>query len=315
MKRLCIFAHWDKDNVIDDYVLYYLKALKEICSDIIFVSDTTTKDTGKLLNLTTYNIIEKHGEYDFGSYKRGLEYAIKNHLVYEELIFANDSCYGPFFDLKKIFVKMNIKDCDFWSLTKNRYGIKKVNGQYKSTVEPHLQSFFLVFKPQVFNDPDFINFIKNVKKETNKNDIIINYEIGLSKLLNHKKYTGKAYINAYTYIKNSTATKWDKLILKHKFPFIKTSLIKNGLPIEGELKNWETVIKKVSNYPTEIIKSNASRQLNLEPRTLENMNLYRKIRYLILKNFPDEIRSLVVILEKNCFKILNTLCFNKLNKF
>ena len=29
MKRLCVFAHWDRDNIIDDYVIYYLKALKE----------------------------------------------------------------------------------------------------------------------------------------------------------------------------------------------------------------------------------------------------------------------------------------------
>ena len=28
MKRVCVFAHWDKDNIIDDYVIYYLKALK-----------------------------------------------------------------------------------------------------------------------------------------------------------------------------------------------------------------------------------------------------------------------------------------------
>ena len=36
MKRICVFAHWDKDNTIDDYVVYYLNALKEICEKIIF---------------------------------------------------------------------------------------------------------------------------------------------------------------------------------------------------------------------------------------------------------------------------------------
>ena len=29
MKRLCIFAHYDKDNLIDDYVIYYLRELKK----------------------------------------------------------------------------------------------------------------------------------------------------------------------------------------------------------------------------------------------------------------------------------------------
>ena len=39
MKRLCVFAHWDRDNIIDDYVIYYLKALKQVVSTLVFVSD------------------------------------------------------------------------------------------------------------------------------------------------------------------------------------------------------------------------------------------------------------------------------------
>ena len=40
MKRLCIFAHYDKDNLIDDYVIYYLRELKKSFNKIIFVSDS-----------------------------------------------------------------------------------------------------------------------------------------------------------------------------------------------------------------------------------------------------------------------------------
>ena len=40
MKRLAIFAHYDKDNIIDDYVIYYLKELKKSFETIIFVSYT-----------------------------------------------------------------------------------------------------------------------------------------------------------------------------------------------------------------------------------------------------------------------------------
>ena len=38
MNRTVVFAHYDKDSVIDDYVIYYLKALKEIAQNIVFVS-------------------------------------------------------------------------------------------------------------------------------------------------------------------------------------------------------------------------------------------------------------------------------------
>ena len=38
MKRAAVFAHYDKDKIIDDYVIYYLKSLKEIFDNIVFVS-------------------------------------------------------------------------------------------------------------------------------------------------------------------------------------------------------------------------------------------------------------------------------------
>ena len=80
MKRLCVFAHWDRDNKIDDYVIYYLKALKEVCETIIFVSDCNLEpnETNKLNNIADFVIAQKHGEYDFGSYKRGFLFAKKN---------------------------------------------------------------------------------------------------------------------------------------------------------------------------------------------------------------------------------------------
>lgn len=72
-KRTAIFAHFDKHNLIDDYVIIYLEKLKEVVDDIIFVSDCNleTKEIKKIEHLILNNICQKHGEYDFGSYKRG----------------------------------------------------------------------------------------------------------------------------------------------------------------------------------------------------------------------------------------------------
>lgn len=39
MNRITIFAHYDRDAVIDEYVLYYLRGLKEVAARVLFVSD------------------------------------------------------------------------------------------------------------------------------------------------------------------------------------------------------------------------------------------------------------------------------------
>ena len=83
MKRLCVFAHWDRDNIIDDYVIYYLNALKEVCSTIIFVSDCNleSNEIAKLNGIIDYVIAQKHNEYDFGSYKRGFLFIWQKSLI------------------------------------------------------------------------------------------------------------------------------------------------------------------------------------------------------------------------------------------
>ena len=44
MTKLAIFAHYDRGNEIQDYVIEYLKGLKEVAQDIIFVSDSNVKE-------------------------------------------------------------------------------------------------------------------------------------------------------------------------------------------------------------------------------------------------------------------------------
>lgn len=38
MERLAFFSFYDWDNIIDDYVIYYLKELKKTC-DVVFIAD------------------------------------------------------------------------------------------------------------------------------------------------------------------------------------------------------------------------------------------------------------------------------------
>ena len=316
MKRVCVFAHWDKDNIIDDYVLYYLKALRDVADDIVFVSDSdlAEDEISKLDGFADYVLAQKHGEYDFGSYKRGFFLAKEKGLVFDELIFANDSCYGPFYPLKPIFDKMATKKCDFWGMTRNRYGVSgdsdADSGIIKPIYSPHIQSYFIVLSKKVFDSSVFTDFLNSIKKENSKNKIIKNYEIGLSEKLKKAGFRADTYIRKYKFVPNALSVKWDKLVLKDGFPFIKTCIIKNGLYYLGE-----NVIQKISDYPIEIIKKNSSRLMDLYENLYAKENLYRKIRCNILKECPWEVRYIVSRIEKYSFIVLNTICFNKLKKF
>lgn len=215
-KRAAIFAHWDSDGIIEDYVVYFLTELSKE-ADIIFVSDgTLLEDEKNKISEITIKIIDcLHGEYDFGSYKRGYKYFLNLDQQYEELILANDSCYGPFYPFKDLFSQMDRSDIDFWGIFEH---------YLRSEEYQHLQSFFLVFKQTVFQSEFFNEFLLSVSKQDSKIDIIMKYEVGLTRLL---KSRGFAYSSLIKFSKkNLTYTKeaFD-LIIKKQMPFLKRRIL------------------------------------------------------------------------------------------
>lgn len=257
--RTAIFAHFDKDNVIDDYVIYYLNALKKVAQRIIFVSDCelSSAETEKLKNITDNIIAKPHSEHDFGSYKRGFLLAQENNLLTDtdELIFANDSCYGPFFPLENVFEKMDNQTCNFWGITQNnKFKIYK-NFFWTTCKKPHIQSYFFVLKKEVFSSEAFLNFIKSIKKEKSRNDIILKYEIGLSELLLNN-FAMKSFIKAYSDESSPFLHRAQELIINHGMPFLKCAIPRGRyVGLSADL----TEIAKVSDYPVEMIKNHAKR--------------------------------------------------------
>ena len=191
-KRLAIFAGYDKDNIIDDYVVYYIKELKKV-ADIIYVSDCNISDSEleKISSYCIHIINGRHGEYDFGSYKRGYIYAKEKDILkdYDYIILCNDSVFGPIFNLEEIVKNIENKNTDVWGI------FKSLKDSY---YDDHLQSYFISIKQKVYISAEFYNFILSIKKESDKNNVIAKYEIGLSQLFKENNYYIKNW-NRYIY--------------------------------------------------------------------------------------------------------------------
>lgn len=272
MNRIIIFAHFDKNNLIQDYVVYYLSELKKIAEKIIFVSDSdiSPKELKKINNIIEHSIVEKHGEYDFGSYKRGFIYAKENGLLNncEELIFANDSCYAPLYPFNNMFTKMSSKPNDFWGATFCDSGLSLKNGKYVQAKINHLQSFFVVFKPTVFKSELFCNFIYSITKENTKEEIITKYEVGMSKLLGDNGFLFDAYSNISKKVPSTHINAYHQAIIEDKLPFLKRSIT---LYTQAEYHYpilIKYLIKKYTNYNYSLIekdiKQNARKLTKLE---------------------------------------------------
>lgn len=185
-RRLAVYAAWDGNGYVDKADLYYIRALKEVADNVIYVCDNglVAGEAEKLSRDVCCILAASHGEYDFGSYKRGFAYAQNYGLLdgVEELIFCNDSCYAPVHPFKPVFDEMQGKKCDFWGITEN------------TEFSRHIQSYFMVFRPQVFQSKVFNQFITGITAQKTVQDVIENYEVGLSETLINAQYTYKSYI-------------------------------------------------------------------------------------------------------------------------
>ncbi len=262
MKRTAVFAHYDKNNLIQDYVVYYLSELKKCAEKIIFVSDSDVLpvELKKIEDIVEHSIIGRHGEYDFGSYKRGFLYAKENNLLTtcEELILANDSCYAPLFPFKEMFSVMSQKTIDFWGATSSDSGIKKEDEDIYCRFN-HIQSYFIVFKPAVFNSDIFNNFITSVKKENTKEEIVIKYEMGMTHLLEENGFKCDSYCELSKKVPSAHITAYINLIRHDKSPFLKReiTLYRNAEVFYPILVKY--LIKRYTKYDYNLIQNDVKK--------------------------------------------------------
>ncbi len=251
-KMLVIFSHYDKYDEIDDYVVYYLTELKKIGCDILFISTSENlikSEIDKISCLCCQVIVKQNIGYDFGAWRTGIEIMLNKLEQYDQLILCNDSVYAPLFDLNEMFKQMD-KKFDFWGITDNY--------QHKH----HIQSYFMVFSKKVFSEKYFLDFWKNIKVFKYKENIVRNYEIGLTKLLRNKKHKYGVYCPSQLKDKkNSTHYYWKKLILEQRAPIIKIELLRDN-PIKADISDWEDVLLINTDFNVNMIKNHIKRIKN-----------------------------------------------------
>ena len=172
-KRLFLFAGYDTSGIIDDSLVLYVRTLSKLGDVVLCMdSDCDKKQTQKLKQYVLHATAHRHGEYDFGSYKRAYLWS-REHLElskYDFVYLVNDSVYGPLFPLKPYLEKMESSNTDAFGLVKNT-----------KAEHPHIQSWFIGMRDTVFMSDWFDTFLSDVKKLESKGAITHTYEHGFTK--------------------------------------------------------------------------------------------------------------------------------------
>ncbi len=181
-KRLFLLAGYNAHGLIDESLMFYIQALSK-CGDVVLCMDSDCSDT-ELQKLTPYvlhSVAQRHGEYDFGSYKRAYTYATDADILknYEFVYMVNDSVYGPLMDIEPSLRRMEALNRDTFGLVYNG-----------TSSRPHIQSWFIGMRKNVFLSPWYDEFMRAITRQNDKGAITYLYEQGFTEMLraHHVKF-------------------------------------------------------------------------------------------------------------------------------
>lgn len=208
-KRLFLFAGYSPDGVVDETLVFHTAALSNFGDVILFLDcDCKDKELKKLKPYCKHIGAKRHGEYDFGSYKRAFQYARDNKLLgrYDSVFILNDSVFGPLFDMSNIIKKMDTIPSDACGLVVSHH-----------KTHSFMESWFVRLNKNVFLSTWFDEFISSVTVQPTKNRVTVKYEHGLSKLITDHGLSWNGI-----YIRNGRSTyNTPKKLFKLGCPFIK----------------------------------------------------------------------------------------------
>lgn len=261
IRRACLFAGYDPDGVVDDYVVDYVTELSRH-ADVFYLADSTMspEELAKLGDWTKGAWAVRHGLYDFGSWSM-----LARDLVgwgklaeYDEVVFVNDSAYllRP---LDETFDRMAAAECDWWGLHPTRRPYSRDTGDLAplplaeatarwsrtNDMSPldylHLSSYFLTFRAPIIADPGFRRRMDSVVRQSTKSRVILKYELGLSHyLLTQGFQMGAVIDDLYPYLPIYTTDYWT--LLERGFPLLKRNLLSDNPRQMPDLAQWKAKV-------------------------------------------------------------------------
>ena len=251
MKRIAFFAHYDPDGRVDDYVLHYISELLQSgIREVYFSTDCDLAD-GEAGNLPVgVEVVNttRHGEYDFGSWKRCFEsVTLSERSDVDELILCNDSCYGPLSGFDALYSEMQSRTCDFWGLTQ----VRRYEGYYPS--------YFLAFRRPVLAWVGFEEFFMEIGSFVNKKEFCLKYEVGLTHALRDQGFMGDCFFRERNHLSHSNAAALEADVFEAGMPFIRVMTARENPGGIAHLGSKIQSACELTGYPLDMIKKHLER--------------------------------------------------------
>lgn len=273
--RMGIFAYYDADGIVDDYIPVLVGAVRPFCSYLLCVVNGELNEEGrqKLQAVSDELLLRPNEGLDITGYKAGLFHLQEKVPQADEVLFFNQTIFGPLTPLDAMFREMNGRDLDFWGLTKHK-GLKAdLTGTIWNKVEygylpPHIQSFFFSVRGQLLHAPAFWDYWETLPVIHDYMEAVSYHEVKFTKYFEDQGYHGEPYIDCtdweqytdYALMGMPAQTVQDKncpFIKRKSFFTPRTAVL--SVPQGGAGWQLYQQLAQTGTYPVELILQNLTR--------------------------------------------------------
>ena len=168
MTRAILLAHYDRDGLIDPYVVAAAREYRRFAHTLVLISVSAETLPHNVSEIVDVFIHRENVGYDFGSWKAGLR-SLGDTDRFDEILFVNDSIYGPLFDLTPALNHPTTSQSDLWGMVRSE--------QHAD----HIQSWFFAARSKLIRSHSYSDFWNAAGgQRSHKNEFIFRQEIGLS---------------------------------------------------------------------------------------------------------------------------------------
>ena len=287
-KRFAVYCFYDSKGIAGEYVFYYLEALKKVVDYIYVVANCQIEEKSleRLQQLADRVDQRDNCGFDAYAYRQALSRSGELLCDYDELVFSNNSFYGPVYPLEELFDKMSGSGksgnggADFWGITvhpKQKFRINEK--QHYDYINEHIQSYFVVFSKRVFTSEVFSDFFKNLPQINSFLDAVVLFEMELTRVLSEQgnfKYSSLVDSSKFPG-ENSTILYAYELYKDEKCPFIKRKVFYEKYHEFISVRRGDQScrimedLKRNGNYPVDFIWSDL---LRTQPMSVLRQNMH-----------------------------------------
>lgn len=146
---VAVVAHWDPDGLVDPYVIRLCRQLKQDGFQVVLASGGLSSALPAPDGWADAVVVRDCPGYDFASWRAAL-LALPSLWRSAALVLCNDSVFGGVGSYAPMHAAMARVDCDFWGVAESRERA------------PHLQSYYLVFRPLALASQALADFFERV---------------------------------------------------------------------------------------------------------------------------------------------------------